>query len=51
MRDIAFPPRFQAFRPGLGIHRMDRIAGIDKMPVGVRSSLILFILSIPVNSA
>jgi len=40
----------QAFRPGSGIHRMDRISGIDKMPVDVRSSLILFILFIPVNS-
>ena len=41
----------QAFRPGSGIHRMDRISGMDRMPVEVRSSLILLILFIPVNSA
>jgi len=29
---------------------MDRISGIDKTPVDVRSALILFILFIPVNS-
>ena len=39
------------FRTDFGIHRMDRISGMDRMLVDVRSLPILFILFIPVNSA
>jgi len=53
----------QAFRRGSGIHRMDRISGMDRPAngrqghrtgswvVAVRSFPILFILFIPVNAA
>jgi hypothetical protein len=43
--------KVEALRSGAGIHRMDRMAGMDRMSVFVRSFPILSILSIPVNSA